>query len=105
VSALDAVAGVLLWAGCAGLLLACVGMVLVRDVFDRLHYVTLAVTVAVPFMVVALALTASSVRDGLKLLLIGALLAGTGPATTAATARAEPSRRAGGVEGRGRWTR
>ena len=81
-------ASVLLWAGCAAIVLACAGVALMRDTYDRLHFVAVAATVGAPLVVLSLALGAGSWRSALKLVLIGLLLAATGPATSAVTARA-----------------
>lgn len=78
----------LLGLGCACMVLACVGTAVVPNVYDRLHFVAVAATIGAPLLVTALAVAASSWRSALKLLLIAALLAATGPATAAVTARA-----------------
>lgn len=92
-SILGVVSAVLLWAGCACLVMACLGGVAMRGVYDRLHFVAIGAVLGAPLVVIALAITASGGRPALKLLLIGALLAATGPVTTVVTARAA---RAGG---------
>jgi len=79
---------VLLGAGGVTLVVAALGVVLQADVRDRLHYAALAAMVGAPLVVIGLALTAGSWHPAVKLLLIGALLAGTGPALTTVTARA-----------------
>lgn len=79
---------VLLAAGGLVLVLASVGLVVRRDVRDRIHYVSLAAVVGAPLVVLGLALSAASWRSGVKLVIIGMLLAGTGPAVSAATGRA-----------------
>lgn len=91
-------AAVLLWTGCAGIVFACVGTLLMRDTYDRLHFVAVAATVGAPLVVASLALGAGSWRSALKLVLIGLLLAASGPVTSAVTARARA--RASAREGR-----
>lgn len=86
-SVLQVISVVLLWAGVAALFVASLGVAAVRDAFDRLHFLAFAATVGAPLIVVSLALQASGWRSALKLVLIGAILFGTGPATTAVTAR------------------
>jgi multicomponent Na+:H+ antiporter subunit G len=86
-TAVQVVSAVLLWAGVVTLVVACLGVAVVRDAFDRLHFLALTATVGAPLIVVSLALQAGGWRSALKLLLIGAILFGTGPATTAVTAR------------------
>lgn len=94
-SARDLVSDVLLWLGCGGLVVAALGAVLAQDVRDRLHHVAMATVVAAPLVVVSLAVAAPSWRSALKLLVIGALVALSGPITTAATARALATREDG----------
>jgi multisubunit Na+/H+ antiporter MnhG subunit len=53
-----------------------------------LHYAALAATAGVPLVVLALAVRADDPATVVKLALVGALLFGTGPATTVVTARA-----------------
>ncbi|MEP9381649.1 monovalent cation/H(+) antiporter subunit G [Nocardioides sp. KR10-350] len=100
-SALTVASDVLLVAGAAVLLLAAVGLVVRRDTRDRIHYAALAAVVGAPMMVVALALTAGGVRSAVKLLIIGALLAGTGPALSTATGHAVERARGDRGEGAG----
>jgi multisubunit Na+/H+ antiporter MnhG subunit len=95
---MGALAAVLLWAGVALLVVACLGSAVVRGMYERLHFVALAAAVGAPLVVVSLALRADAWAMTLKLLLICALLVGTGPATTAVTARGRS--RASREEGR-----
>jgi len=88
VSARDLVSDVLLWLGCGGLVMAVLGAVLAGDVRERLHHVAITSVVAAPLVVGSLAVEAPTWRAAVKLLAIGALVAVSGPVTTAATARA-----------------
>lgn len=74
-----------------GLLLAGVsaaGLLVMRDPYDRLHFVSLATSVAAPLVVLALCLGAGSVAEVLKLVLIGGLMTVSAPVATTMTARA-----------------
>jgi multicomponent Na+:H+ antiporter subunit G len=74
-----------------GLLLSGVGvagLLVMRDPYDRLHFVSLATSAAVPLVVLALCLGAESVAEVLKLILIGAFLTLSAPVATTMTARA-----------------
>ncbi|GAA4601297.1 hypothetical protein GCM10023195_03100 [Actinoallomurus liliacearum] len=80
---------VLIWAGVAVAALSAIRLVLTRDLFARLHFIGPVTVLAAPLVVAGLALrTWSSWHDVFKLVLIGLLLIGTGPATVVATARA-----------------
>lgn len=87
-SAGGVVEDLLLVVGCALLVAAVIGLLVVDGFYDRLHFVGLATTLGVPPVVAALAIAADGVAATAKVLVIGALLVGTGPAVTAATARA-----------------
>ncbi|GAA0369822.1 monovalent cation/H(+) antiporter subunit G [Actinoallomurus spadix] len=79
----------LIWAGVAVAVLSAVRLLLTRDLFARLHFIGPAAVLAAPLVVAGLALRPwSSWHDVAKLVLIGVLLVGTGPATVVATARA-----------------
>jgi multisubunit Na+/H+ antiporter MnhG subunit len=72
----------LIWAGAAVCAFAAVRLLLTRDRFLRLHFVSLASVLAAPLVIAGLALASwSSWHDVAKLLIIGALLFVTGPAT------------------------
>jgi multisubunit Na+/H+ antiporter MnhG subunit len=80
---------VLVWAGVAVCAFASIRLVLTRDRFVRLHYVALGSVVAAPLVIAGLALVSwSSWHDVAKLVIIGALLFVTGPATVITAARA-----------------
>jgi monovalent cation/proton antiporter MnhG/PhaG subunit len=74
-----------------GLLLsgvAVVGLLVMRDPYDRLHFVSLVTSVAAPLVVVALCISAGSPSEALKLAVIGAFLTLSAPVATTITARA-----------------
>jgi multisubunit Na+/H+ antiporter MnhG subunit len=80
---------VLVWAGAAVTAFATIRVLLTRDRYLRLHYVSVASVVAAPLVTAGLALAAwSSWHDVAKVVLIGLLLVVTGPATVITTARA-----------------
>lgn len=83
----DVVAWVLVGAGVAVQILACLGVVLMRDALDRLHYVGASV-VGVTAICAAVIVAEGPSLIGLKALLTGAFLAVTGPVLAHATARA-----------------
>jgi multisubunit Na+/H+ antiporter MnhG subunit len=79
----------LVWAGTAAAAFATVRLLLTRDRFLRLHFVSVASVVAAPLVTAGLALAPwSSWHDVAKIVLTGLLLAVTGPVTVIATARA-----------------
>jgi multisubunit Na+/H+ antiporter MnhG subunit len=72
----------LIWSGVALCAFAAVRLLLTRDRFLRLHFVSLASVLAAPLVIAGLALACwSSWHDVAKLVIIGALLFVTGPAT------------------------
>ncbi|MFL6053467.1 MAG: monovalent cation/H(+) antiporter subunit G [Actinoallomurus sp.] len=80
---------VLVWAGIGVAVLSAIRLVLTRDPFARLHFIGPTTVLAAPLVVAGLALRPwSSWHDVVKLILIGVLLVGTGPAAVVATARA-----------------
>jgi multicomponent Na+:H+ antiporter subunit G len=89
------VSAVLLWLGVAVVLLSCAGMLLMRDVLDRLHFTAPATTLGPVLIAVAVVLRESFSATGLKTVLVAALLIGVNPVLTHATARAARIRRLG----------
>jgi multisubunit Na+/H+ antiporter MnhG subunit len=80
---------VLIWAGAAVCAFAAVRLLLTRDRFLRLHFVSLASVLAAPLVIAGLAFASwSSWHDVAKLVIIGALLFVTGPATVITAGRA-----------------
>ncbi|MDN3357963.1 monovalent cation/H(+) antiporter subunit G [Actinomadura sp. DC4] len=79
----------LIWAGAAVCAFAAVRLLLTRDRYLRLHFVSLASVLATPLVIAGLALASwSSWHDVAKLVIIGALLFVTGPATVITAGRA-----------------
>jgi multisubunit Na+/H+ antiporter MnhG subunit len=80
---------VLIWAGVLVAAFATVRLLLTRDRFLRLHFISAGSAVAAPLVTAGLALAPwSSWHDVAKVVLTGLLLVVTGPATVIATARA-----------------
>lgn len=83
-----ALALTLLIGGVAVELACCVGLIVVRDAFDRLHYLGPASTVGPLAIAAAVLVEESFSQAGVKSLLVALLLLLTGPILTHATARA-----------------
>ena len=83
----DAIATALLLAGVAVELLACAGVVLMRDALDRLHYAA-AGTLAALLLVAAVLVRESFSLIGDKAILLGAFVLVTAPVLTHFTAQA-----------------
>jgi multisubunit Na+/H+ antiporter MnhG subunit len=83
----DVVAGALVIAGVAVQVFACLGVVLMRDALDRLHYVG-ASAVGVACVCAAVVVAEGPSLIGLKAILTGAFLLVSGPVLASATARA-----------------
>jgi multisubunit Na+/H+ antiporter MnhG subunit len=83
----DAIATALLLAGAAVELLACAGVLLMRDALDRLHY-TGAGTLAALLVVAAVLVRDSFSLIGDKAILLAALVLVMGPVLTHFTAQA-----------------
>jgi multicomponent Na+:H+ antiporter subunit G len=84
----DAAEAVLLFAGVAVELLCCLGVLRMRVVYDRLHYLAPASFVGPLLIVLAVALRFSSLQLVLKAVAILAVLSITGPIITRVLARA-----------------
>jgi monovalent cation/proton antiporter MnhG/PhaG subunit len=76
-------------------LLCCVGLVVMRDVFDRLHFLSAASTVAPIPIVVAVLINQRLNAVGIKSLLILLISVVTGPVLTHAIGRAARIRERG----------
>jgi monovalent cation/proton antiporter MnhG/PhaG subunit len=87
-TARGAAEAVLLWTGVGAELLCCAGVLVMRDVFDRLHYVSAASTVGVVLIVSAVMVEHLFDATGVKALLVLVFLGITGPVITHAIARA-----------------
>lgn len=84
---------ILVGLGVAGELLCCLGLVLMRDVSDRLHY-SMAATTVPPFLVAAAVLVEEGwTQPGVNALVVAAALFLLGPVLAHATARAARARR------------
>jgi multisubunit Na+/H+ antiporter MnhG subunit len=83
----DAVTWVLVGAGVAVQVFACLGVVLMRDALDRLHYVG-ASAVGIVLVAAAVIVGEGPSLIGLKALLTAAFLLVTGPVLAHTTARA-----------------
>jgi monovalent cation/proton antiporter MnhG/PhaG subunit len=100
VSTHDLVIDALVFAGVAGEVLCCLGLVLVPNVFARLHYAMAATTVP-PFLIAAAVVVEEAwTQPAINALLIAAALFLVNPVLATATARAARARRFGQVEAR-----
>ena len=89
----DLVIDVLVGAAVVGELLCCVGLVVMRSVYDRLHYAMAATTVP-PFLIAAAVLVEEDwTQPGINALVVAAALFFTNPILAHAAARAARSRR------------
>lgn len=79
---------VLLVAGIAGVALGCVGLLVARETFLRLHYLGPASSLGAPLIIAALVVDAGLSALAIKLVLIGVLLVGSGAVTVVALGRA-----------------
>lgn len=84
----SAVEIVLLAMGIAGVVAGCVGLLLVRDTYLRLHYLGPASSLGSPLLIAALVIHEGLSFSAAKLVLIGVLLLGSGAVTVAAFGRA-----------------
>jgi multicomponent Na+:H+ antiporter subunit G len=93
VTAQDLVLGFLIGLGVGGELLCCVGLVVMRDVYSRLHYAMAASTVP-PFLLAAAVIVDKGwTQPGINALLLAVSLFLISPIAAHATARAARSRR------------
>jgi len=91
----DVVAYVLLGVGIAAVLLSCVGVLAMRNVFDKLHFTAPAATVGAFAIALAIVVKEGWSPASLKAVLVFVLLAVTNPVVTHATARAARIRQFG----------
>jgi multisubunit Na+/H+ antiporter MnhG subunit len=85
----SAASTVLIWAGTTLTSFATLWLLLTRDRFLRLHFVSIGSVIGAPLVTAGLALAPwSSWHDVAKTVFIGLLLVVTGPATVITTARA-----------------
>jgi multicomponent Na+:H+ antiporter subunit G len=85
----------LLVVGVGVTLAACVGVLVMRDAYDRLHYTAPATTIAPLAIAAAVVLEESLSAAGVKALLVALVLLVTNPVLTHATARAARVRQFG----------
>ncbi len=89
----ELVIDVLVGLAVAGELLCCLGLVLMRDVFDRLHY-SMAATTVPPFLVAAAVLVEEGwTQPGLNAVVVAVALFLLSPVLAHALARAARARR------------
>jgi monovalent cation/proton antiporter MnhG/PhaG subunit len=97
-SAHDLVIDALVAAGVVGELLCCLGLVVMRDVFDRIHF-AMASTTLPPFLIAAAVIVEEDwTQPGINALLVAGVLFLLNPVVAHATARAARARRFGQVE-------
>jgi monovalent cation/proton antiporter MnhG/PhaG subunit len=94
----DVVVDVLLGVGVASVLISCLGVLVMREALDRLHYTAPASTVAPVLIAVAVLVEEPLSSAGIKAVMVAVLIVVTTPALTHATARAARIRE------HGRWT-
>lgn len=94
----DLLAGAFLFLGVTSLLVCALGVLLIDDVFERLHFAGAASTIPPIAVVVAIALGRGPGQLAGKALITAVVLLVTGPVLTHATARAAHLRRTEGVD-------
>jgi monovalent cation/proton antiporter MnhG/PhaG subunit len=95
VSAADLAVDVLVALGVAGAVASAVGVLVMRDVYDRLHY-AMALTAVPPFLIALAVLVEEGwTAPGVNALLAASFLFALNPASAIAIARAARSRRLG----------
>lgn len=93
----DVIVAVLLGLGVAAALLSCVGVLVMGNAMDRLHFTAPASTVSPVFFALAVLIEEPLSSAGVKAVLVAALIIITTPVLTHATARAAR------VRDHGRW--
>jgi multicomponent Na+:H+ antiporter subunit G len=93
----DVIVAVLLGLGVAAALLSCVGVLVMRNALDRLHFTAPASTVSPVLFALAVLVEEPLSSAGVKAVLVAALIIITTPVLTHATARAAR------VRDHGRW--
>jgi multicomponent Na+:H+ antiporter subunit G len=93
----DVIVAVLLGFGVAAALLSCVGVLVMRNALDRLHFTAPASTVSPVLFALAVLVEEPLSSAGVKAVLVAALIIVTTPVLTHATARAAR------VRDHGRW--
>ena len=85
----------LLVVGVAAALLSCLGVLVMRDAYDRLHYTAPAATLAPVLLAAAVVVEEGLSAVGVKALLVALVLVATNPVLSHATARAARIRQFG----------
>jgi multicomponent Na+:H+ antiporter subunit G len=93
----DVIVAVLLALGVASVLLSCLGVLVMRDALDRLHFTAPAATIAPVLLAVAVLVEEPLSSAGVKAVLVALLIIVTTPVLSHATARAARIRE------HGRW--
>jgi multicomponent Na+:H+ antiporter subunit G len=93
VSAHNLFLGVLVGLGVAGELLCCLGLVVMRNVYDRLHYAMAATTVPPLLIAAAVIVEEGWTQPGINAVVVAVALFLINPVLAHATARAARSRR------------
>ncbi len=96
-----AIGDVLLLIGVLAVLLSCIGLIVARDTYDRLHYLGPATSLGPVCIALATVAYFGLGQAGIKALLVAAVLLVTGPVVTHATARATRLRGSRDVPGGG----
>ena len=96
-NAADWVAGGLLAAGVGIQLLSCLGLLVARTTFDRLHLVAPATVLGAPLVCAAVLVNESFSQGGIKAIIVAVVLVLANPVLVHVTARAAR------VRERGRW--
>ena len=91
-SAHDLVLDVLVGLGVTGELLCCLGLIAMRNVYDRLHYALAASTVPPLLIAAAVLVEEGWTQPGINALVVAAALFVINPVAAHATARAARSR-------------
>ena len=94
-SARDWIAGALLYTGVIVAVASCIGSVVARNLYDRLHFIAPATSLGASLVCSAVVVNEGTSQAGLKALLVAALLVTTGPVLVHATARAARVRELG----------
>ncbi len=94
----DLVATLLLALGVGLLLLCCLGVLVMDNLYDRLHYLGPASTLGAFVLAVAVVLREGASTAGLKALTVAAILVSVGPVLSHAIARAARVRQFGSWE-------
>lgn len=89
---MSGVVTVLVVAGVAVCVLSCLSLLLLPDTYDALHAVTPVTSLGAPLVLAGLAVHDGTPHGIAKLVLVGLLLAVTGPTAGVATARAARAR-------------